>query len=80
MSLPTVVGGQKHLVDVHVSVSPPGKGPPVFFLLLASPVFATRQRGTIYQHDSEATELTFFSVFNQAVAVSWAGFGLMGGW
>ncbi len=70
LSLPALVGGRKHLVDVYLTVTPPGQGPPVFFLLLASQLFSTRQPGTIYQHDSEATELAFFSVFNQAVAVS----------
>ena len=127
MSLPAIVGGTKHLVDVYVTAAAPpeppaspkanGFGgnadphPTVFFLLLASDIFTRRTRGTIYQHArcvagrvgpagrvgsghaamvhpvhpwrhpaspppptcrpllrSEAEELAFFSIFNQAVA------------
>ena len=125
LSFFAVVGTGKHAVDVYVTAAPasPGK-PAVFYLLLASDIFSTRTRGTIYQHErwvgeggtegqtgaakqgrgehrstqqhsamplpfnvlpctsgcprhplpapacpcSEAAELTFFSVFNQAVA------------
>lgn len=51
LSLPVVVGSTKNLVDVHVTAAPAEPGtPPVFFLLLASPIFSGRTRGTIYQH------------------------------
>ncbi|KAI7845483.1 hypothetical protein COHA_001031 [Chlorella ohadii] len=81
-TFPAFVGGTKHLVDVYLtSTAAPsggkakvtagaqaGQTPPTFFLLLASPVFQKRTRSTIYTHASEEEELTFFSVFNQAVA------------
>ena len=45
-----VVGGTKHLIDVHVSaLQRPGR-PTTFFLLLSADIFAKRTRGTIYQH------------------------------
>ncbi|KAL4459197.1 hypothetical protein ABPG75_014062 [Micractinium tetrahymenae] len=70
MTVPVLVGGtQRKLVDVYITSTPASVDvPPIFFLLLASEVFCHRTRGTIYQHASEEEELTFFSVFNQAVA------------
>ncbi|KAL4458945.1 hypothetical protein ABPG75_013810 [Micractinium tetrahymenae] len=68
MTVPAVVNGSKHLVDVFITAGPTnGASPPVFFLLLSAGVFRRRNRSTIYQHASEE-ELAFFSVFNQAVA------------
>ena len=52
LSFFAVVGAGKHAVDVYVTAAhgSPGK-PAVFYLLLASDIFSTRTRGTIYQHE-----------------------------